>query len=152
MSFLSLGLKSDEQQEETARDDSAVLGLNPASKIAANHSNQSTDRGDAGIRTEAPEAVGERHILREPGNGFASAHGDDDSEDDQSSNLPPAVEELRRKLAGNGYKPTFRRVVNDATPTFTTFQFGYLPGRGLLYSLIAHEIVLFGLFLLVHYG
>jgi hypothetical protein len=43
-------------------------------------------------------------------------------------------------------------VVGDGTPTFATFQFGYLPGRGLLYSVIAHEVVLFGLFLLVHFG
>lgn len=39
-----------------------------------------------------------------------------------------------------------------ATPTFTTFQFGYLPGRGLLYSIIGHEVAMFGLFLLITYG
>jgi hypothetical protein len=72
--------------------------------------------------------------------------------DEDVSKLPPAVEELRLKLAGNSYKPTFRRVVNDGTPTFSTFKFGYLPGRGLIYSVIAHELALFLLFMLVHYG
>jgi hypothetical protein len=39
-----------------------------------------------------------------------------------------------------------------ATPTFTTFKFGYLPGRGLLYSIIGHEVAMFGLFLFITYG
>src|SRR6185312_13717452 len=47
--------------------------------------------------------------------------------------------------------PTARRK-SDATPTFTTFKFGYLPGRGLLYSIIGHEVAMFGLFLLITYG
>src|SRR5581483_5375562 len=42
--------------------------------------------------------------------------------------------------------------VADATPTFSTFKFGYLPGRGLLYSIIGHEVAMFGLFLLITYG
>jgi hypothetical protein len=77
-----------------------------------------------------------------------------DSEDtsDEISVLPLAVEELRKKISGNGYNPTFRKVINDGTPTFATFKFGYLPGRGLLYSIIGHEVALFALFLLIHYG
>ncbi len=39
----------------------------------------------------------------------------------------------------------------DGTPTFATFKFGYLPGKGLLYSLIGHEVAMFGLFLLITY-
>jgi len=37
-------------------------------------------------------------------------------------------------------------------PTFSTFKFGYLPARGMLYSTIAHELALFALFLLYTYG
>jgi hypothetical protein len=36
-------------------------------------------------------------------------------------------------------------------PTFSTFKFGYFPGRGLLFSTIGHEVIIFGLFLLVTY-
>src|SRR5581483_6522188 len=39
----------------------------------------------------------------------------------------------------------------DGTPTFATFKFGYLPGKGLLYSVIGHEVLMFGLFLLITY-
>jgi hypothetical protein len=47
--------------------------------------------------------------------------------------------------------PTNRRKSN-VIPTFTTFEFGYLPGRGLLYSIIGHEVLMFGLFLFITYG
>jgi hypothetical protein len=47
--------------------------------------------------------------------------------------------------------PTNRRKSN-VIPTFTTFKFGYLPGRGLLYSIIGHEVLMFGLFLFITYG
>ena len=79
--------------------------------------------------------------------------------------LPPSVEQLRRKLAEeekqrmtsigptplaasvNGLSSSERQWV----PTFSTFKFGYFPGRGLLFSTIGHEIIIFGLFLLVTY-
>lgn len=48
--------------------------------------------------------------------------------------------------------PTYSRNRPEAIPTFSTFQFGYLPGRGLLYSIIGHEVAMFGLFLLITYG
>src|SRR5260370_179388 len=67
------------------------------------------------------------------------------------SNLPPAIEELRRKISGNNEAPLVA-ANPDAIPTFTTFKFGYLPARGLLYSVIAHELLLFGLFLVFTYG
>src|SRR5437879_7934400 len=67
------------------------------------------------------------------------------------SNLPPAIEELRRKISGNSEDPLVP-ANPDAIPTFTTFKFGYLPARGLLYSVIAHELILFGLFLVFTYG
>jgi hypothetical protein len=42
-------------------------------------------------------------------------------------------------------------VSGDRIPTFATFKFGYLPGRGLLYSIIGHEVAMFVLFLLITY-
>lgn len=72
---------------------------------------------------------------------------------DHVSSLLPQLEELRRRLSGEELQTVVApRVVNDGTPTFGTFKFGYLPGRGLLYSAIAHEVALFGLFLLFTYG
>ncbi len=47
--------------------------------------------------------------------------------------------------------PTTSRRRSDFVPTFSTFQFGFLPGRGLLYSIIGHEVAMFGLFLLITY-
>ncbi len=79
--------------------------------------------------------------------------------------LPPSVELLRRKLAEeeklrtaavrpgpltasvDGLSSSERQWV----PTFATFKFGYLPGQGLLFSTIGHEVLIFGLFLLVTY-
>jgi hypothetical protein len=80
--------------------------------------------------------------------------------------LPAAIEELRRKVSGNespqatiwGEKksasPTEYLTVADrkGVPTFGTFKAGYLPGRGLLYSTIVHEVGLFLFFLLFTYG
>ena len=77
--------------------------------------------------------------------------------------LPPSVELLRRKLAEEEKQRVLRRTPAPLTasvdslssserqwvPTFATFGSGYLPGKGLLYSIISHEVVLFGLFLLV---
>ena len=77
--------------------------------------------------------------------------------------LPPSVELLRRKLAEEEKQRTLRRAPAPLTasvdglssserqwvPTFASFGSGYLPGKGLLYSIISHEVVLFGLFLLV---
>ncbi|MBV9181923.1 MAG: hypothetical protein JO356_11485 [Acidobacteria bacterium] len=68
------------------------------------------------------------------------------------SSLLPQLEQLRRKLAETPSSPPVVRSANDGIPTFGTFKFGYLPGRGLLYSAISHEVVLFLLFLLVTYG
>lgn len=39
----------------------------------------------------------------------------------------------------------------DDIPKFATFKFGYLPGRGLLYSIIGHEAAMFALFLFISY-
>ncbi len=118
MPFLSLGLKNDEQQEDstlspaTRRDDAPAADVHPA------HSDESRKN------VRAAEPV---------------------------SNLPPAIEELRRKISGNNEGPLVA-ANPDAIPTFTTFKFGYLPARGLLYSVIGHELILFGLFLVFTYG
>src|SRR6266568_4968858 len=118
MPFLSLGLKNDEQQEDstlspaTRRDDAPAADVHPA------HSDESRKN------VRAAEPV---------------------------SNLPPAIEELRRKISGNNDGPLVA-ANPDSIPTFTTFKFGYLPARGLLYSVIAHELILFGLFLVFTYG
>jgi len=145
MPFLSLGLSKDEppaspeqtQTNEIVRDDSAVLGLNFSRSSEKDQTSAANDSG----ATKRPS----RAALLVP---------TDDSDDGRDSHLPPAVEELRRKLfeSEKNAKPEFRFVVSDGTPTFTTFKFGYLPGRGLLYSIIAHEAVMFGLFLLFHFG
>src|SRR5579864_8479037 len=76
--------------------------------------------------------------------------------------LPPAIEELRDRLHEKVH-PTIAEPLSasvdsvslaerGAVPTFGTFKFGYVPTRGLLYSVIGHELALFALFLLVHYG
>jgi hypothetical protein len=76
--------------------------------------------------------------------------------------LPPQIEQLREKLHHEANPQVIESLVasvdsialaeRGAVPTFGTFKFGYLPMRGLLYSTIGHEIALFGLFLLFHYG
>src|SRR5215469_4869257 len=79
------------------------------------------------------------------------------------SNLPPGIEELRQKLSDrSAVSPVVTPLVASVdalssserygVPTFSTFKFGYLPRRGLLYSTIAHEIAVFALFLIFSYG
>jgi outer membrane biosynthesis protein TonB len=76
--------------------------------------------------------------------------------DGQGSALPPAIAELRAKIAGltpaGASGQVQSRASEEAVPTFGTFKFGYFPGRGLLYSAIGHELALFGLFLIFTYG
>ncbi|MCU1309702.1 MAG: hypothetical protein JWO20_827 [Candidatus Angelobacter sp.] len=130
MSFLSLGLQNDEQHDEILPDDPAT--------------DDSTLPAPVLIRVQGANGSGAPTSETTPVT--------NESDEDHTCTLPPAIEELRKKIAGNGYKPAFRRIVNDGTPTFATFKFGYLPARGLLYSIIGHEVALFGLFLLIHFG
>src|SRR5713101_8279259 len=124
MPFLSLGLSNDEPQSESLRDDPAL----------------------------APDAVpqGQKKAGKADGNDPASA-------------LPPEIEALRQKLSDkSAVKPVVTPLAASVdalssserygVPTFSTFKFGYLPARGLLYSTIFHELALFGLFLLFTYG
>jgi len=123
MPFLSLGL-NDEPQNESLRDDSML-------------------------------AVGIPENRKKPGAA--------DISDTQASSLPPEIEELRQKLSDkSAVKPVAVPLTASVdalssserygVPTFSTFKFGYLPTRGLLYSSIFHELALFGLFLLFTYG
>ena len=139
MSFLSLGLLKDEQ--ESTPEQPSVSGRSPSANSPQNGS---------GSAFASPEET-----ARKTGNAFAenkSAKTSSDFADAEVSTLPPAVEALRRKLADKAHTPSFRRPVSDGTPTFATFKFGYLPTRGLLYSTIGHELALFIIFMLVHYG
>jgi hypothetical protein len=87
---------------------------------------------------------------------------DKPAEAELANALPPAIEALREKLSDKiGPLPAAQltATVNTlsisergAVPTFGTFKFGYIPGRGLLYSVIGHEVALFALFLLFTYG
>ncbi|HKW17731.1 MAG TPA: hypothetical protein VJO35_09510 [Terriglobales bacterium] len=87
--------------------------------------------------------------------------------------LSPVMEELRKKLAGAGEVSNKDRgetavlarlgsnssrqvsappqIQRDPIPSFATFKFGELPGRGLLYSFIGHEVAMFAMFLLITY-
>jgi hypothetical protein len=44
-----------------------------------------------------------------------------------------------------------RQDKHDGTPTFATFKFGQMPSKGLLYSLIGHEVAMFAIFLFITY-
>jgi hypothetical protein len=83
--------------------------------------------------------------------------------DESLLTLPPEIEQLRIRLSGKSVvSPSVTPLVASVdslssaerygVPTFATFKFGYLPGRGLLYSSIGHELALLAMFLLVTYG
>lgn len=132
MSFLSLGLQNDEQQAGSGPSLGEGIGNDPAID----------DSSLSGFLIQ-----GHENALTTEG---LSAEGD--SGHVHVSTPPPTVKVVGRKISCNGDESTRYAVVSDGTPTFTTFKFGYLPGRALLCSVIAHELVLFGLFLFVHYG
>src|SRR6266700_5145941 len=132
MPFLSLGL-NDEPQSEALRDDSTPVAHPLDDQI---HDQNKNDQK----KTEIGDLNG-----------------------DQVSTLPPQIEELRQKLSDkSAIKPVVPPLAASVdalsaserygVPTFSTFKFGYLPARGLLYSTIFHELALFGLFLLFTYG
>ena len=130
MSFLFLGLQNDEQQASPGSNLGAEIGNDPATDdstlsdvLIQGYENALTTEG-----LSAEDNSGHVHV----------------------SIPPPTVKEVGRKNSGNGDKPALRTAGIDGTPTFTTFKFGYFPGRALLCSLIAHELLLFGLFLFVH--
>jgi len=82
--------------------------------------------------------------------------------------LSPVMEELRRKLADAANSNSDEAAVlarlavstpgssqsrtkREPIPSFATFKFGDLPGRGLLYSFIGHEVAMFAIFLFITY-
>lgn len=80
-----------------------------------------------------------------------------------TQSLPPEIESLREKLSRkSAVKPVIRPLASSVdalssserygVPTFSTFKFGYVPARGLIYSSIGHELALLGLFLMFTYG
>src|SRR5436190_632422 len=80
-----------------------------------------------------------------------------------TQSLPPEIEELREKLSRkSAVKPVIKPLASSVNPlssserygvpTFSTFKFGYVPARGLLYSSIGHELAVLGLFLIFTYG
>jgi hypothetical protein len=94
---------------------------------------------------------------------FAAGDGSLDKNVRPTQSLPPEIEELRQKLSNKSavkLKATsLAASVNSLSsserygvPTFSTFKFGYVPARGLLYSSIGHELALLGLFLAFTYG
>src|SRR6266851_1934164 len=117
MPFLSLGLQNEEQQKD--EQDRSTLSDNNSPKtrsqdVAATDS--PLHQAEYKISPVGPDATA---VSVEP-----------------ESKLPPAIEELRRKIAGNDNDNNLAPLPAanvDGIPTFTTFQFGYLPGRGLLY-------------------
>jgi hypothetical protein len=124
MPFLSLGLSDPETQSESLRENSATIA----------HPSQDLQSA----------AVADAHTK-------------------PASALPPEIEQLRQKLSDES---AVKQVAiplaasvdalssseRHGVPTFSTFKFGYLPARGLLYSTIFHEVALFALFLLFTYG
>ena len=95
------------------------------------------------------------------------AEGNSSDESDKNvrptQSLPPEIEELRQKISEkSAVRPkatSLAASVNALSsserygvPTFSTFKFGYVPARGLLYSSIGHELALLGLFLAFTYG
>jgi hypothetical protein len=88
---------------------------------------------------------------------------DESDEDVRPTQLPPEIEDLREKLSRKAaIKPVIKPLASSVrplssserygVPTFSTFKFGYVPARGLIYSSIGHELALVGLFLVVTYG
>src|SRR5882724_9261879 len=111
MPFLSLGL-NDDQQSETLRDNSTLAVSIPEDQKKT---------------------------------------GTTDPDENRVSALPPEIEALRQKLSDkSAVKPVATPLVASVdglssserygVPTFSTFKFGYLPARGLLYSSIFHEL------------
>src|SRR5260370_2016632 len=99
MPFLSLGLKNDEQQEDSTLSQPTRENDAPAADARSIHSDESLKN------VRAAEPV---------------------------SNLPPAIEELRRKISGNDEGPLIAPNP-DAIPTFTTLTFYNLPAPGFVY-------------------
>jgi hypothetical protein len=125
MPFLSLGLRDDEPQSESLRDDSTLA---TASVPQDQKKTGTVDVSDDQASALPPQIEELRQKLS-----------------DQSA-VKPTAAPLAASVDALSSSERY------GIPTFATFKFGYLPARGLLYSTIFHELALFGLFLLFTYG
>ena len=147
MSFLSLGLSQDEQREESLREAASSPVDKTAVAASADNAPEASPAGLSSFDPLPPAGSDEATT--------ATGH---------SSAFPVAIEELRTKVGSLADPPlhVWDERANPAdylsttdrrgVPTFGTFKFGYVPGRGLLYSTIGHELAMFGIFLLFTYG
>ena len=143
MPFLSLGLN--ETQDANQDEKAARPGDH-----ATDHQRTETVKGAAEVEAGPSILFGADGVLS-------------DKNVRPTQALPPEIEELRKKLSDKSAvraKATSLAASVDAlssserygVPTFSTFKFGYVPARGLLYSSIGHELALLGLFLIFTYG
>jgi hypothetical protein len=130
MHFNSLGLSKNELQDERAHD-----SISDRLPSALDVHNRNGDRHQ------------EADLVQQ---GFPDLGGT--NADELGSVLPSAVERVRERISGKNDQPVFCKTPPDYIPSFGTFKFGYLPARGLIYSALAHELVLFGFFLFVTYA
>src|SRR5579864_8865332 len=172
MQFLSLGLLPPQDTEDTRAGESVPDSEREGTAFSRAVSKDGAKNGTAESRS-LPRPEGES----QSGNAAttssaaqadpkATAGGDErhrwPAGPRSAQTLPPKIEELREKLHDRAHPKVAESLAasvdslalaeRGAVPTFGTFKFGYVPARGLLYSVIGHELALFGLFLLFHYG
>jgi len=179
MAFLSLGLHQDEpptspdqRKDNSPRDTEAS---SPANAPSALIPDSAGPRGNGTVPRRKQNGNSTVAFFTSPDD-FEADRFEDEASASRSvppdrkdvcseTSLPPSVEQLRRKLAEEENQrasrvepaPLTASVVSlssserEWVPTFSTFKFGYFPGRGLLFSTVGHEIIIFGLFLLVTY-
>ena len=173
MPLFSLGLLKDER-EEGMRDNAAAEGKGSGRQLSSSSRDGSLENRPTTVSKEADNGRAEGRALASfdpvvqdsrAGEGARPTQGQL-TQVEAESHLPAAIEELRQRVSGNelpeafiwgarkGASPTEYLTVADrkGVPTFGTFKAAYLPGRGLLYSTIVHEVGLFIFFLLFTYG
>jgi Gram-negative bacterial TonB protein C-terminal len=175
MPLLSLGLLKDERDEIGREDavspdklkdsaDQQDPSRSSSNGSQANHPTNQTARSNGTGGSRALSSFDP--ISPQNGTGPEGRAGLEGRRYTAESQLPATIEELRQKISGNelpeafiwgarkGASPTEYLTVADrkGVPTFGTFKPRYLPGRGLLYSAIVHEVGLFLFFLLFTYG
>jgi len=168
MQFLSLGLlppqnDEDTRVEEAGANTSKASSRSTPSVSSVAQSEPSTPRNGSQANHSTPLGMKAGEGYRWP----LGATTDPDQPTTPAANAPkqilsPALEALHEKLHDKAQPKKVEPLAasvdsltpsqRGGVPTFSTFKFGYVPARGLLYSVIGHELALFGLFLLVHYG
>lgn len=154
MQFLSLGLLPP-QNDEDARVEEAGANTSKAGSSTPRNGSQANHSTSLGMTEER-----RYHWPLDPSvdGGEPSSSGPDTPKQILSPALEALHEKLHDKAQPKKVDPLEASVDSltpsqrGGVPTFGTFKFGYMPARGLLYSTIGHELALFGLFLLFHYG